>query len=397
VYGYNFGTGAGVFGKSYKSTGYGIKGENSSCGNSGYIAGQNYGVYGLNTNSNYGYLGGASYGASGYNSNGNYGVIGTSTYGVYGYLATTNEGNYAVQGSGVISPSAVGSGYGYFNTLGGVRGYTYYGNPYTYGVAGYSYDEYGRSGATFGSCVAGLYWGCLGYKNSGGTIYGGYFTAHTDGTGKSSLPKINSGIAAWGDLFGADIHGEVYGAFVEGGDYGLFSNGIIVRNNLDIHLQENENGENTVLYTHVSTDATIQTCGYASLSGGQCVVAFDPSFADAVSTSSPVIVTLTPLGNTGGVYLSEVNGKGFTARENNDGKSSVQVSYIAIGKRKGFENPSLPGEVIARGYVGKVSQGLRNDCDTKTNSEGMYYENGKLTVGIHPSTLPDPNKQERIP
>jgi hypothetical protein len=127
------------------------------------------------------------------------------------------------------------------------------------------------------------------------------------------------------------------------------------------------------------------------------VVAFDPSFADAVSTSSPVIVTLTPLGNTGGVYLSEVNGKGFTARENNDGKSSVQVSYIAIGKRKGFENPSLPGEVIARGYVGKVSQGLRNDCDTKTNSEGMYYENGKLTVGIHPSTLPDPNKQERIP
>jgi hypothetical protein len=392
VYGYNFGTGAGIYGKSYKSTGYGIKGENSSCGNSGYIAGQNYGVYGLNSNSNYGYLGGASYGASGYYSNGNYGVMGTPTYGIYGYLATTNEGHYAIQGSGVQSSSAVGSGYAYSNTLGGVRGYTYWGNPYTFGVAGYSYVDYARSGGTFGSCVAGLYWGCLGYKNSGGTIYGGYFTSSTIGSGKSSLPRINSGIAAWGDLFGADIHGDVYGAFVEGGDYGLFSNGIIVRNNLDIHLQENDKGDNIVLYTNVTTDATVQTCGYATLSGGQCIVAFDPSFADAVSSAAPVIVTLTPMGNTSGVYLSEVDSKGFTAMENNNGKSSAMVSYIAVGKRKGYENPSLPQEVIARDYVQKVNRGLHNDNNTKTNGEGLYYENGKLTVGIHPSTLPDPNK-----
>ncbi|MBK7175528.1 MAG: hypothetical protein IPH84_20450 [Bacteroidales bacterium] len=33
-----------------------------------------------------------------------------------------------------------------------------------------------------------------------------------------------------------------------------------------------------------------------------------------------------------------------------------------------------------------------NDADTKTNGKRHVYEGGKLTVGIHPSTLPDPNK-----
>ncbi|MCK7529109.1 MAG: hypothetical protein MZV64_71900 [Ignavibacteriales bacterium] len=180
---------------------------------------------------------------------------------------------------------------------------------------------------------------------------------------------------------------------MEGGDYGLFSNGIIVRNDLDIHLQENDNGDNIVLYTNVTTEATVQTCGYATLSGGQCIVAFDPSFADAVSSAAPVVVTLTPMGNTGGVYLSNVDSKGFTAMENNNGKSSATVSYIAIGKRKGYENPSLPQEVIARDYVQKVNRGLHNDNDTKTNGEGLYYENGKLDGWVlHPSTPPDPNK-----
>jgi len=104
------------------------------------------------------------------------------------------------------------------------------------------------------------------------------------------------------------------------------------------------------------------------------------------------VVTITPMGNTGGVYLSGVTAKGFSAVENNDGKSSVTISYIAIGKRAGYENPELPQEVLASDYTEKLSRGLHNDADTKTNGEGLYYENGKLTVGKHPSTLPDPNK-----
>jgi hypothetical protein len=68
------------------------------------------------------------------------------------------------------------------------------------------------------------------------------------------------------------------------------------------------------------------------------------------------------------------------------------VNYIAIGRRAGYENPSLPAELIDGTYVDKMTRGLHNDGNTQTNGEGIYYENGQLIVGIHPSTLPDPNK-----
>ncbi|MEI6750124.1 MAG: hypothetical protein WCM93_13270, partial [Bacteroidota bacterium] len=44
------------------------------------------------------------------------------------------------------------------------------------------------------------------------------------------------------------------------------------------------------------------------------------------------------------------------------------------------------------GYTRNMTRGLHNDADTKTNGEGLYYENGQLIVGIHPSVLPDPDK-----
>jgi hypothetical protein len=105
-----------------------------------------------------------------------------------------------------------------------------------------------------------------------------------------------------------------------------------------------------------------------------------------------VIVTVTPAGKSNGVYLSEVSRNGFTVVENDDGKSTVTINYIAIGRRAGYENPSLPPEVIDAGYTSKMARGLHNDADTQTNGEGLYYENGHLVVGVHPSTLPDPNK-----
>jgi hypothetical protein len=412
IYAYNDGTGYGLWGIS--ANGIGVNGKNTASANYGYLGSADYGVYGsygttnygylggstygvygqYGTSGNYGFMGGSSYGVWGYNStSGNYGYIGSNDYSVFGYLGSTNQGNYALYGYGVNATGEDGTGYGVSTTLGGVKGYNFYGNPYTYGVAGFSYLDYNRSGATFGGNQSGSApWGCMGYKNSGGTSYGGYFTSYTSGTGKSKGVMINSGLSAWGDLFGADIHGHVYGAYLEGDDYASYANGNVFQNALDIHLQKEENGNNVALYTNVSTEVTVQTCGFATLSGGICQVDFDPSFSAIVSKNSPVIVTITPMGNTGGVYLLEVTSYGFKAVENNNGKSTVQVSYIAIGKRAGYENPYLPEAVLSGDYVNKVTAGLHNDADTRTNSNGLYYENGQLYNGIHPSTLPDPNK-----
>ncbi len=91
------------------------------------------------------------------------------------------------------------------------------------------------------------------------------------------------------------------------------------------------------------------------------------------------------------VYCDENPDKnGFAVAENNDGKSSVQFSWIAIGKRKGFENRKLPAEVVAGDYTTKVQRGLHNDVDKTASGEGLYYQNGQLYNG----NLPEPPQSD---
>jgi len=269
---------------------------------------------------------------------------------------------------------------------------------YSFGVAGYVGNYSGtRNGGVFGSDEWATYWGSLAYATSGGTLYGGYFTSSAIGPGKGSHPPgTGIGLGAWGDLLGADIHGKVYGLYVEGENYAMYSHGIVFKDDLDVHLQDNGTGTNTALYTYVSTDVCVQTCGVATLSDGRASIVFDPAFTAGVSSELPVVVTVTPMGKSNGIYLSDVSGNGFTVVENNDGKSNVTINYIAIGRRIGYENPSLPAEVVDAAYTGKIAKGLHNDADTKTNGEGLYYENGALVVGVHPSALPDPDKASRV-
>jgi hypothetical protein len=281
--------------------------------------------------------------------------------------------------------------FGYNNAA--ISAYNLWGDLYTFGISGFNYNDFTRCGGVLGAHVFGSYWGSLGYKDSGNNYFGGYFSSTGSGGGKNYQPVyLGIGMGAWGDLIGADIHGKVYGSYIEGETYALFTNGAVFKNDLDVHLQNNGSGESIVLYTNVSTDVTVQTCGTAVLAAGRASVSFDPSFKAAVSPGEPVVVTVTPIGNSNGVYLSEISPDGFKVVENHEGRSNVTVNYIAIGKRAGYENPSLPPEVIDGSYVDKMTRGLHNDGDTQTNGEGLYYENGQLIVGIHPSTLPDPNK-----
>lgn len=285
-----------------------------------------------------------------------------------------------------------GNGYGAYGCNTAINGFSEWGDNFSFGTSGFNWNDYMRCGGVIGAEQSGTYWGSLGYKSSSYINYGGYFSSSSSGGGKSSLVSTGIGIGSWGDLMGADIHGKVYGLYTEGANYAMYANGVVFKNNLDVHLQENGSNTNTVLYTTVSSDVTIQTSGYATLSGGTASIDFDAAFAAAVSSETPVVVTVTPTGNSNGVYLSSVSKNGFKVVENNGGKSSVTVSYIAIGKRAGYENPVLPQEVISSNYNSNMASGLHNDGDTKTNGNGLYYENGKLVVGVHPSMLPDPNR-----
>ena len=373
IMGWNYGGGYGVYGYSCGSCA--VQGEHHD-GNYGSLATPDYGVVGYNITSQ------------------NFGYIGTNHNGVYGYLISTNLGDYTIYGYGIHLFGDNGTGYGTYFSMGGVKGYNYFGNPYTFGAAGYSYLDYNRSGGCLGGKYDGTVWGCMAYKASTGSTWAGYFTTNIvqSGGGKRGEPVIDNGIGVWGDLFGATVTGGVYGTFTRGEHYALYSHGNVFKDGLDISLQKNADKTNTVLYTNVSTTVTIQTCGYGQLSGGKCTINFDKAFRDVVSKDAPVIVTVTPMGYCNGIILTGTSASGFDVEENNNGKSDIQFTYIAIGQRAGYENPSLPAEVVQSDYIDKVEKSLVDDASTKDDAPGLYYENGQLISGTHPLMLPDPNK-----
>jgi hypothetical protein len=430
----------------YGSSGtYGVYGANSS--RYGYLGGTSYGVYGTD-GTRYGYLGGASYGVYGTNGT-NYGYLGSSSYGVYGYgtygvygsgttyggyfsgtsysVYATTSGSYAgyfynsgTGGTGVYSSavtngagtytiygyrsgSADGTGYAYYDASAGVFGYAYWGDNYAFGVKGDSYGDYTRTGGTQGYC--GGSWGSQGYKNSGSSYYGAYWTGSGSGAGRPAPPRsgddsaydpggthINIGAGGYGDLFGLHAQGNIYGAYFEGGRYGLYTYGDRFSNGLDVHLTDVGEEDMAVSYTTTSIEAKISADGVDRLSAGSRRVEFDSEFKKLVDPAKRVTVTVTPLGCCNGVYLSEVDENGFTVVENNGGRSDIEFMWIAMARRiDARPKTALPREVVSSNYTDKIGRGLHNDADTRTDGEGLYFEGGELVVGVHPSALPNQN------
>ncbi|NQT77298.1 MAG: hypothetical protein HQ565_06265 [Bacteroidetes bacterium] len=357
-----------------------------------------YGAEGSGASPNFGGIGSEDYGVYGeYGEEDFFGVLGASTSGVYGQLGSSSQdldpGDYAIKGLGVQDDGESGTGYNYGGTIGAVNGYNSQGTAYSFGVAGYTeIDPDNRAGGVLGAFGNAIAWGSLAYKDSGGTRWGGYFTSSQIGTGKAATdPASSIGIGVFGDLFGAKINGNVYGLYAEGENYGIYAHGDMYRTGADVHLQQDNTGQNNVMYTLVSTEMTVQTYGVGQIQNGKATINFDNAFANVLSSTEPIVVTVTPIGQTKGIYLEQVDENSFSVAENDNGKSNVQFNWIAIGKRKGFENMSLPTDVIAVDYNEKIQRGLINDADLNAQGEGLYYQNGTLYNGQLPQARNEGN------
>ncbi len=129
---------------------------------------------------------------------------------VYGYIneQNANEDNRAaIYGIRYRALRNDGSGYGVGLTNNAITGYNYWGDVYTFGVAGYSYNDYTRTGGVVGARDDAAYWGALGYKDENNGEWGVYTpnNAYVGGTlrlpsgasaGKA-LVTDGSGNASW--------------------------------------------------------------------------------------------------------------------------------------------------------------------------------------------------------
>ncbi len=67
-----------------------------------------------------------------------------------------------------------GAGYGVSQTNNAITGHNYWGDEHTFGIAGYCFNDFTRTGGVLGSNTFGDYWGALGYKDENSDTWGVY-------------------------------------------------------------------------------------------------------------------------------------------------------------------------------------------------------------------------------
>ncbi len=313
---------------------------------------QAHGVYGYsNATGGFGVCG---YGANYY---GVYGQSGTS-FGVYGYTATY--------------------GSGWTTARGGVAGFNAYvpssaTNTYAFGVVGLSPNNVNNrcAGGVLGRLTMDVTWGALGYVSSGNSYYGG-----AGSTAWNTGAYDGFGCGWYGGLMGGWLKGNVYGATLSGPRYALYTTG----NNYTSGywaVMHNTGSHREAGYVPISTNVDVYASGVAELQNGLSSVTFPESFSKLVSRNVPVVVTVTALGPTP-VYLTRSDADGFSAAAV-DGKASVKFSWIAVGRRAGYEqNPVVPEELTRADFDSNIEQVMHNENDTTTKGLPMWFDGTRV-------------------
>ncbi|MBN2664154.1 MAG: hypothetical protein JXR68_10935 [Bacteroidales bacterium] len=279
---------------------------------------------------------------------------------------------------------------------------------YQFGVIGQKYQDwsgsYGydlRSGGVLGvtfridnSTIQS--WGALGYKSSSGVNYGAYFGTGGSGAGGGKKPAIaqNIGFGSNSDLMGGWVSGDIYGLAVSGDRFSLYVDGRQYNNDVITQFSNNGSDIRTSTYVPTSTSVDIIAKGTAILSEGKATIIFDENFTNIVSASEPIIITVTPQGKTQGVYVDAVKNTGFIIAENNDGKSSTTVNWIAIGTKKGYENIDEPTELISNDFDNNLKKVMFNETLTGSASpiwwDGQQLRFDAITKDIDKSIFTQP-------
>jgi hypothetical protein len=307
---------------------------------------------------------------------------GAHTYGIYIYKASPASGpaNYFYDG---------GTGTGTDYTTGQtavIRGYKYNGYAYTAGIQGWTWGDNGRSSGVEGYNLAGACWGSLGYRNSAPTPYGGYFTSTTTGTGfMPSGNAVGIGSGSYGGIMGGWSRGEVLGFTSCGELYAAYNIGNVYTSGHQAEIV-NLKDKRVAAYSLTSTDIKIYNDGKAKLVNGKIRVNFDASFAEMIGDNTPV-VTISPMGQCNGIFIKNVDSKGFEVEELNSGNSNVEFSFIVIGKRIDADDHSkLPEAISDKEFDTKMKGVMFNENNSSRNATPIWWDGSKIRFDNLPET-----------
>jgi hypothetical protein len=310
-----------------------------------------------------------SYLAYVYRPSGNYGS-GKAT--IYGYRAgTSGEANG-------------GTAYSTYSSDVAIKGYSLWGNNYSFGVGGFNYNDYTRCGGVLGANSGGTYWASLGYKNSGSNTFGAYWSSSGSGGGYSATGGAMAGVGAggYGDMLGLWSRGEVMGAIFAGELFSAYNLGNTYTSGTQVELVKTDN-EKTPAYTMTSTEIKIYADGLGHLSGNEIFINYDNNFKKLLGETAP-IVTITPIGKSADLYIKSISKDGFIVAC--DTPQDIEFTWISVGTRiDNVESQKVPEELTDINFDSNLVDFMFNENIKERNAKAMWWDGNKIQFG----TLPD--------
>ena len=265
------------------------------------------------------------------------------------------------------------------------------------GVAG----QPDATGGVLGTNASGGF-GILGYKSKNGTtfsVYGGSQAGsiNAGNTGKNSgnsQPNNTIGIGVNSGFMGGYVKGNEYGLISSGDEFGMYVQGNTITNEPIVQLTDTNNSQRTISYTATSTEVDVTTRGTGKLTNGESFITFKEAFKNLVSSEEGINITITPMGETNGVYISKVTSEGFYVKENRNGSSNVSFNWTAIGTRKGYEKGVEISDTVLSNNFDKNMNGVMNNDGGKEEGTPIYFDGNQIRFERMPEGIIQYNKKE---
>jgi hypothetical protein len=275
---------------------------------------------------------------------------------------------------------------------------------YTFGVYGTFASTANRCGAVFGDDF-GVAAGALGYYSAGNVDYGVYGfgiayqtgiatgrMAGTNGTGVYTPNESNNmiGMGLYGGVMGSWTRGMVYGSHIKGERYSLYVDGYTYTNKPITQLVTKDDGSRIATYVPSSATADVYARGKVQMINGEARVYFDDNYLQSVTNTQDLVITASPKGNSNGVYITNVTSNGFTIKENGNGTSNVEVSWISIGTRKDAEQLFTAPEVLTSDFDHNMRGVMFNENNTTDQATPIWWDGNQVrfTTPIRPALIP---------
>jgi hypothetical protein len=275
-------------------------------------------------------------------------------------------------------PAANGTGYGAPNSNYSILGCMY-------GTTAYSQAVFGqpgtgiRSSGVFGIDGSITNWGALGYKTSGGTYVGAYFTAAAS-TGAGYMPttfRKGMGFHCYSDFVGSIIKADVIGQVNIGGLCASYNLGNEYTSGYNADIVDN-GSKRTVVFSNTSSELKVYSDGTTQLTNGKAFISFDENFVNTIDKDKMPTITVSPMGECNGVFISSIEKNGFWIKELNNGSSNASVSWIAIGKRVDQKNVDVPEQILEKTFDVNLNKVVINENIHENTSGYMWWDGSKF-------------------